>query len=256
MDQSDFLKTFLAEAAEMLQQMERLLLELEEDSEDDERLNALFRCVHTIKGSAGLFGLDHVVTFTHDVEHALDRLRDGRLDFDAQLSALLFECRDHIAILVEREADEIDETLTSADAQLRARLSPYLEDADPGALATSTHEDDTWHISVRFGADILRHGMDPLSFIRYLGTLGDLVFVNTVTDHLPPAAELDPEACYLGFEIRLRADVDKSTIEEVFEFVRDDCELRILAPGSRAAAYIELIAALPEDDSRLVEMLI
>jgi two-component system chemotaxis sensor kinase CheA len=109
---------------------------------------------------------------------------------------------------------------------------------------------------VRFGRDVLRAGMDPLSFIRYLATLGDLVRVETLTDGMPEAESMDPESCYLGFEIALRTAASRSEIENVFEFVKDDCELRLLAPGSTAADYVELIRALPEDDLRLGEILV
>lgn len=68
-------ETFLDESRTMLEDMERYLLELETDANDVEKLNALFRCVHTIKGAAGIFALDHVVEFTHTVEDVLDRLR-------------------------------------------------------------------------------------------------------------------------------------------------------------------------------------
>ncbi len=98
--------------------------------------------------------------------------------------------------------------------------------------------------------------MDPLGFIRYLGKLGELVHVEPVADALPVPADYDPEACYLGFEIAFRGDVDKKTIEDVFEFVRDDCELRILPPRSQLSEYMRLISELPEDEARLGELLV
>ena len=67
---------------------------------------------------------------------------------------------------------------------------------------------------------------------------------------------MDPESCYLGFEIRLQTKAAKADIENVFNFVRDDCELTILPPHSKAADYIRLIKELPEDSMRLGEMLV
>ncbi len=77
----DALQTFFAEARDMLQQIEDTLLALETHPENRETINALFRAAHTIKGSAGLFGLDRMVDFTHQVESVLDRVRknDSRL---------------------------------------------------------------------------------------------------------------------------------------------------------------------------------
>jgi hypothetical protein len=66
-----------------------------------------------------------------------------------------------------------------------------------------------WHVSVRFSHDVFRNGMDPLAFIRYLGTLGDIEHVATVDDAIPQQPEFDAESCYLGFEIRLATSASR-----------------------------------------------
>jgi two-component system chemotaxis sensor kinase CheA len=98
--------------------------------------------------------------------------------------------------------------------------------------------------------------MDPLSFIRYLASLGEILGIETITDAMPPAAEMDPESCYIGFEIRLQTRSSKADIEHVFDFVRDECDLRILPPHSKLTDYIKLIHDLPEDTMRLGEILV
>jgi two-component system chemotaxis sensor kinase CheA len=115
---------------------------------------------------------------------------------------------------------------------------------------------DTWHISLRFGRDVLRNGMDPMSFIRYLATLGTTVSTITLSDAIPEAKHMDPESCYLGMEIEFRSDADKETIAGVFDFVRDDSVVHILPPHSRILEYIELIEKLPEDKKLLGELLV
>lgn len=266
--------TFLDESREMLADMERILLELEATPGESELLNALFRCVHTIKGSAGIFGLEHVVSFTHVVENVLDRLRAQQLALSPELAELLLRCRDHIAVLVECPVDEVDADLQAASNGLLAALKPF--QAESTAQAEPAAEErlpakaparveasgggrvsgDTWHISVRFSPDVLRHGMDPIGFIRYLRTLGELTHVATLSDAMPAAADMDPESCYLGFEIDLRSDADKAAIEDAFEFVRELCQLRILPPRSRLLEYMQLIEELPEDPGRLGEILV
>jgi two-component system chemotaxis sensor kinase CheA len=72
---------------------------------------------------------------------------------------------------------------------------------------------DHWHISVRFGPDVLRNGMDPLSFIRYLGTMGEVTGMATVDRRPARAGQMDPELCYLGFEIAFQSNADKAAIE-------------------------------------------
>ncbi|SEI76313.1 two-component system, chemotaxis family, sensor kinase CheA [Allopseudospirillum japonicum] len=85
-------QTFADEVDELLQQMEEALLVLESAPQDQETLNSVFRAMHTIKGSAGLFGFDEVVHFTHTVEAELDRVRSGQRQVDSDLIAVLLFC--------------------------------------------------------------------------------------------------------------------------------------------------------------------
>ncbi|HNW65419.1 MAG TPA: Hpt domain-containing protein, partial [Piscinibacter sp.] len=62
---ADALPAFVSEGQEQIASIEQLLLQLEDTPDDRELLDALFRCAHTVKGSAGIFGLDAVVAFTH-----------------------------------------------------------------------------------------------------------------------------------------------------------------------------------------------
>src|SRR4051812_44802240 len=94
------LQTFFAEAEELLTSMEAALLRMDDseknhDPIDSETINEVFRAAHTIKGSAGLFGLDEIVTFTHKVENVLDLARDNKIKVTEKLLSILLPCRDH-----------------------------------------------------------------------------------------------------------------------------------------------------------------
>ncbi|CRM24515.1 MULTISPECIES: chemotaxis protein CheA [Pseudomonas] len=247
-------QTFIVEARELLQAMEQSLLQLESEPGDQDAIGAIFRAAHTIKGSAGLFGLASIVGFTHIVEDVLDRLREGNVAVDAALIALLLKCGDHMLELVEVVANR-GEAPTPAALERGEALREALSAYQPMRTATAIVEtaevaDDAavevlWHISLRFGVDVFRNGMDPLSFLRYLETLGQMMQVTTLTDSIPPMDSWDPESCYLGFEIDLRSTAGHATLNEVFDFVRDDCEVHISAvdeaPASTAAIAGELV---------------
>ncbi|MDO9006798.1 MAG: chemotaxis protein CheA [Thiobacillus sp.] len=268
LDLGDALQTFFAESRSLLQDMEEGLLRLESAPDDAEAINAVFRAAHTIKGSSGLFGLDDIVAFTHKAENVLDRVRNNELALSEDLIGLFLGCRDHIERLVDITAGaaEMDADTRQQGEALASQLSQYMGESAAmlpvemkdavQSLGGEQMAGDAWHISLRFGRGVLKDGMDPLSFIRYLGTLGEIVHLTTLDDALPYAAGMDPECCYLGFEIRLRSNADKARIEGVFEFVRDDCQLYILPPGSRVADYVNLIEALPENSTRLGEILV
>ena len=278
MNLDDALETFILECRELLEDMETALLAVEQAEEKDELVNAIFRAAHTIKGSAGLFSLDHVVAFTHVAESVLDRVRAGKLKIADQLVVLLLACCDHIRALVDGVAEgetQGSPALLAQGEPLVQQLRTYLEaspsSAAPAALATTASTPDAdevtridrngvnadhWHISVRFGPEVLKNGMDPLSFIRYLGTMGRITGIATLADNLPAAEQMDPELCYLGFEIAFQTQADKAAIERVFEFVRDDCQLQILPPHSLIAEYVALLQLYQGEPARLGDMLV
>ncbi len=273
MNLDEALHTFIAESRELLQNMEDALLNIEQSPDDVELINAIFRAAHTIKGSAGLFGLDSMVAFTHVAESVLDRVRNGELKIDGGLVAVMLSTCDHLVEMIENLASgrEPDADIAEKSRAIVSSLNEYLG----GAAIMSTSvvakkeleqsctregggevETDLWHISLRFGKDVLRNGMDPLSFIRYLSTMGDIHHVVTLLNAIPQTSEMDPESCYLGFEISFMSEADKATIEAVFEFVRDDCMIRILPPRSKIADYVRLITESPEEDMRVGAMLL
>ena len=263
-------QAFVQESGEQLEQMEDTLLLLEKNPADPEAINTLFRSAHTIKGAAGVIECDFIVRFTHTLENVLDVLRDGDIQVSPDLIALLLQCKDHLGALlslVATDTPEPPQELEGQSERLAAQLKAYLPaqgglpesvDAEPQVenLGGGEVGHDCWHISVRFGAEVMKHGMDPLAILRYLATLGEIAHITTLVDKIPPAVEMDPEACYLGFEIELRSGADKASIERVFDFVRDECLLKILPPYAKVAEYLLLIESLPEDTLRLGEILV
>ncbi|MDR7048140.1 two-component system chemotaxis sensor kinase CheA [Duganella sp. 3397] len=275
------LQTFITESRELLADMEHALLNIDLAQDLDgqgEAINAIFRAAHTIKGSAGLFSLDHMVAFTHVVESLLDAVRDARVVIDDDMVTLLLACCDHLSgmtdglaagryeadpdtapegerllLQLRRRMGVVDEPAQSLAVQPQSDLNPDLERM---AQATDAGDSDYWHISLRFGPGVLQNGMDPIAFLRYLARLGRIAGMATVADALPADEEMDAELCYLGFEIAFDSTADREAILGVFEFVQDDCEIRLVAPRGKVSEYVALIRALPENPARLGEMLV
>jgi len=269
----EILSVFSVEAREQLEAMESGLMQLEKGDHDAETINAVFRAAHTIKGGAGVVEIHSVESFTHVLENVLDRLRNGEIAVSGEMiSALLLGC-DHIGALLDLVARgqlDVDPDLAAAGAAISDSLQPFLGERKPAAVkavlaeaeADIEREDadaavnDCWHISIRFGRDVLKNGMDPLAFLRYLLNLGEVAHMTTLVDGLPDAEAMDPELCYLGFEISFRSHASKDAIERVFDFCRDDCDLHILPPNSKVEEYLGLIESLPEETMRLGEILV
>lgn len=275
MDFDEVIPTFLIEARDLLNQLEQGLLQIENGAGDGDTVNAIFRAAHTIKGSAGIFGFDEIVAFTHVVESVLDRVRENQITIDRPLAELLLASGDHIGTLVQRVADKAsphDPMISALGHDLLGQLSRVLGEVPaPAPLSLSTAPDGpaaealqagsaaatgNWHLSMRFGREVLQNGMDPLSFIRYLGRIGEIEGIATLDEQLPLLDALDPEAFYLGFEISLRSDASHADIDGAFDFVRDDATIHILPPRSPLSAYADMLRTVSIEPAALGEALV
>ncbi len=249
-DYDHALPAFLDEANELLVAMESILMAVQGGQPDDEQLNAMFRAMHTIKGSSGLFGLDPIVHFTHEAENLLDALRSGELSFDDELSGLLLQCHDHVKIMLGELYDK-EKLASLAHPPLIEELKAYasrktghaLTDIDQPAaavLASDEHESHAWLLSLRFASDVLCNGMDPLSFLRYLGSIGDISHIQTVLTRLPAGEAFEPEVNYLRLELIFSGNVDEKKLNDVFEFVHEDSQIYVM-PLAQAAENFQRI---------------
>jgi len=279
-------ETFVNESLDLLQEMEASLNLLEDQPDDVELINSVFRAAHTIKGSAGLFGLDAIVSFTHQVENVLDQVRSGKVAIQTALLEVLLECKDHTEVMIEQIGEAADPDMATKSAALLTALlkqaqgsqdlstttstaagskrqTVVAEDASPSPIGREESRSvasDNWHISLQFSQDVLRNGMDPLSFLRYLASLGEIVNVVTLVDSMPAAVDMDPESCYLGMEIAFNGDTDKQTLVEVFEFIAEDSLVNVMPPNSKVSEYAELLTKLIESrgnsNARIGDLLI
>lgn len=256
MDLNESLGILVQEARELLADMEAALLAIEAQGVEPDRINALFRAAHTIKGSAGLFGLDPIVSFTHLMESLLVDVRSGELALEPELAGLLFNCADHLGSLID--CLETGGDLAACEPDLRAVLMDSLRDywqvecpataAAPALLPGST-DARTWQIQLRFAPDLLAQGMDPQSFLLYLTNLGELISINTGTEALPALADLDPEICYLTFELELLTAASEAEIAATFDFARDGSDIRIRCLDQPAASAV---APMPAPTTKTV----
>lgn len=259
---------FLEEAAQMLSELEEALLSLT-DGPSIETVNAAFRAAHTIKGSAGLFGFDRVVAFTHEVEALLDRMRSGKQPIEAGAINLLLACRDQIDLLLRELSDGTDPAANAARSiQLIAELKAVMGQAAPVAPAVAVAApppvalpmqgggQPEWIVWVKFGPDTFTDGFDPGAFLRYMAQIGDILETEALADDVPLLDALDAERCHLGFVCRLRTDASKQAIEEVFEFVADSVNLRLLPSPYHIEHMKVLLGELDSDSPRLGEALV
>ncbi len=239
-DLSQFRQTYIAECFELLADMEARLMELDVGAAGSEALNAIFRCAHSIKGGAGAFGLQEIGSLTHVMEALLDSLRDGRVAPSRASVDMLLKARDIVLQMVEaaRDGVKVPENLgadikaalqSAADGTPNASPSTLsLEDKPtPPQVTSEVHAPQSWRIGFTPYQTLFMTGNEPILILRELARLGQTV-VTAFTGQVPTLSTLDPTRCYLSWIIILSTDKPESAIREVFEFVTDHCDLRLV----------------------------
>jgi len=234
----DISETYRQEAEERLAEIEKTVLEIEEDPEDREAINRLFRAVHTIKGSGAMFGFTDVAEFTHHLETTLDKVRGGILTVTKDLIDLILKSRDHIwSILSSKEigygfdAEEGKRIINGLNSLLPADKADEITSDQPEMLHTGKDTETTYRIRFKPNYTIFSNGTDPMTLFEELKTIGDCI-ITPIIKELPALNELNPEYCYLSWDIILTTRTGMDAIKDVFIFVEDSCELAIEAIDS------------------------
>lgn len=236
-DISQFHDVFFEESFEGLDAMESGLLNLDVGAADVDEINTIFRAAHSIKGGAGTFGFMAVSEFTHVMETLLDEMRNGERDVSTESTNLLLDTVDvlrEMLTAVQQKVDTDEQRITEARQKLEAMLAGEMPaavnstGADLAVEQTSTTQTITlgWEIDFRPHQHLLQTGNDPVRMLRELEILGELTVV--VDDSkLPPFSDMEPEDSYLSWRLTLMGDIPKEDVVEIFEWVDDDCDLKI-----------------------------
>ncbi|WP_050927912.1 chemotaxis protein CheA [Aestuariivita boseongensis] len=244
--------TFFAECEDLLDALSEGLAAMSDGTADPETVNAIFRAVHSIKGSGGAFGLEDLVSFAHIYENVLDQIRAETLDVTPAVMKTVLRASDVLAALVEEahaETGQQPEAMAAVKAELTALSSvggasseSGLEDAfsfealpfeaielsDLGDLgdAGELTGDARYQITFKPERALYENSHDPVILFMALADLGDVV-VECDTDALPVLADIDPAESYLSWTVTVSGDVSREEIGAVFEFVEGLCTLEI-----------------------------
>ncbi|MFZ2891218.1 chemotaxis protein CheA [Sulfuricurvum sp.] len=248
------LQYFQEDAKAQLDFMEQALMDIVEQGVNDDAIGAIFRAMHTIKGTAGMFDFTEIVSFTHVAENVLDLVRQKKITLTEEILEILLRSKDHVEEMVSAaiNALPLSEEIRTRDEALRAMLATSLTPtSDTNQLQTVESPTDTlsgervWHISLRFKEEFFKTGMDILSIFDFFSSEGDIITILPVTDFIPMLDSYDPFIPYIGFEIFFLTSNTCSAIEEIFEFVAEDIDL-ILFPSDNTASLQELCDKRPE----------
>lgn len=225
---------FVQEAQEILSELEDLILGLEHE-QDQATIDAIFRGLHTIKGSGSMFGYTCLARFTHHFENAYELVRSGDLRPGKDLIDLSLAAQDKMTEFLELGGDGpraesflvspetcalIDKLAALTGAQATAPAS-----TEAGKTDTAATEKRAVEIVFSPLADALRNGMRPDLLVKELLELGT-GSVRVDTSAMPSLEEMDPTQSYLTWHITILTEQDRAGIEDVFIFA-DDADLKI-----------------------------
>ncbi|MDA9435722.1 chemotaxis protein CheA [Bradyrhizobium sp. CCBAU 51627] len=260
MSAMDPTEIFRQEASELFEVLEGALLDLGQRPDDRELVDSAFRALHTIKGSGAMFGFDKVASFTHEFETAFDRVRKGEIRPTQELISVALAAKDYIRALIENPQstdDIIGEAILDDLKRFVSSDQPavaVVEIAEAPPLAPGGSKQAGWHLFLEFESHILRNGSNPLDLLEDLCKLGPC-FVVPITDGVPFLDEMEPEDCYLKWDVKLHAACDKAAIDDVFMFVSDEMKLT-LSPLEHVEAPVPapLLQLLDEEPALAAEM--
>lgn len=258
MSAMDPTEVFRQEASELFEVLEGALLDLGLRPDDRELVDSAFRALHTIKGSGAMFGFDKVASFTHEFETAFDRVRKGEIKPTQDLISVALAAKDYIRALIEDPQstdDVIGDGILDDLKRFVSSDQPVAPVAEITEAAASVESKQAgWHLYLEFESHILRNGSNPLDLLEDLCKLGPC-FVVPVTDGIPFLDEMEPEDCYLKWDVKLHAVCDKDAIDDVFMFVQDEMKLT-LSPLEHveAPAPMPLFQLLDEEPAPVAEM--
>jgi len=233
---NSFADKFKDEVGEYFERLETGLLQLEKDPENDQVINEIFRIMHSMKGSGGMFGFDLISDVTHDLESLYDLFRTKKQVIDSEIISFTLNSIDGLRnLLVQKPQNEhlfLAERMKRETLQQIARLTKndhtpdHTEIVSNNLLVESEPIQSTYFISFIPNPDILSNGTNPLYLIDELHALGDCN-IQISFDQLPSLSELEPEKCYISWNLFIATAENIDTLHDVFIFVANEASIQI-----------------------------
>ncbi len=259
LEMAEIAKVFFQESREGLDVMESGLLSLGATA-DRENINTIFRAAHSIKGGSATFGFAEVAGFTHGVETLLDEMRNGVRPVTAEAIQTLLQACDCLREMIaateaEQPLDQVRIASLNSDithilgggpteAPALAPVSapapasapvPARAAGNEAAGTGAASEPCGWRVVFQPVAGLLRLRNEPTRMFAELRRLGAML-AHADTSRLPPLDALDPESCYLSWNIDITGQIPRGKLDEVFDWVDSGCRLEFTPMGGSAPA--------------------
>ena len=232
-----FRAKFVEESLDNVHDLEEAMLLLEKDPTAIEIIERIFRAMHTLKGGGAMFGFNDLSGFTHHLETVYDGVRNGKLKVTEDIISATFNAIDQIKYLLE-VGDVSGETEKRELAELTKRIQGFVATNNDAVKKGSENNDEltsqseptddfkTYLIQFKPRVNILQNGTNPLYLLDDLHALGKAVVLYH-DEKVPLLKDINPEECYVAWDIVLNTAEALNEIQDVFIFVEDECDLTI-----------------------------
>lgn len=249
---NSFVEKFKVEVSEYFERLESRLLQLEQDPENPQIIGEIFRIMHTMKGSGGMFGFDLLSDVTHDLESLYEIFRSKGQTVDSEVISFTLNSIDGLKNLMVEDSSNEHKFLASrlkSDTQLQIarfaapNLNSKVAKPPSGIIEKGTEPNQiTYYISFVPDEDIFSNGTNPLYLIDELNALGECN-VQVSFDRLPSLAEIDPVKCYTSWYLFIATAENIETLQDVFIFVANSALIKIQKVSNENVIHQEAVLA-------------
>lgn len=247
--------TYRQEVMEHLDNIEETVLDLEQEPDNKDLMNSLFRSVHTIKGSGAMFGFDDLVGFTHHLETVLEHVRSDQIQVSNKLVNLTLAAIDHIKAMISDEKNPLPNEIESRCEiinQLQSLLPESAENENvferfckdifdiPEIEYEQQDKPGKAEYNIEFvpHTDIMKNGTEPAFLFKELSSLGEYN-ITPDTGSIPVLGKLIPEQCYLSWNINLNTVHDINTVKDIFIFVEEKSRVSVTPVNKESSNFKE-----------------
>lgn len=249
-----FQEKFKEEVKEYFERLETGLLLLEQDTDNFQVIDEIFRIMHSMKGSGGMFGFDLLSDVTHDLESLYEIFRSKKMTINSEVISFTLNSIDGLHNLLTQEPTEehhlLARKMKSDTQQLIAKLNPsdkkkmdnVFEVEAVKNIKSNTESQTTYFISFKPNDDIFENGTNPLYLIDELNALGECN-IQSFFDDLPELMQVEPGKCYASWEMFVATSEDSDTLNDVFIFVSENAQIEIEKVSEGNIVHNETILA-------------
>ncbi|MBQ5551740.1 MAG: Hpt domain-containing protein, partial [Bacteroidales bacterium] len=137
----NFQKKFLDEASDLVSQLEQALLTLEQDMDNPELVDSIFRIMHSLKGGGGMFGFDNISNYTHRLENMYDLVRQKKLKVTREMLDITFESADHITSMLNDDGSKTA-AIKQNEEILNKRIEAILDGDSMSVVVTASADEE------------------------------------------------------------------------------------------------------------------